>query len=98
MILATIADLAEGDEGDLPGALALLQRQMKAGLTSAAALGFFEAGFADRVVAQALAVAFPNAFDRQSARLALRNAQAQAQEVVGQYPAYFVSVFQELLI
>jgi hypothetical protein len=98
MIVATIADLAESDEGDLPGALALLQRQMKSGLTSVAALGFFEAGFADRVVAQALAVAFPNAFDRQSARLALRNAQARAEAIVGQYPAYFVSVFQELLI
>ena len=71
---------------------------MKTGLTSVAALGFFEAGFADRVVAQALAVAFPNVSDRQSARLALRNAQAQARQVVDQYPAYFASVLQELLI
>lgn len=98
MILATIADLAEGDEGDLPGALALLQRQMKVGLATVAALGFFEAGFADRVVAQALAAAFPNVVDRQSARLALRNAQGPAREIINQYPAYFDSVLQELLI
>ncbi len=98
MILATIADLAAGDEGDLPEALALLQRQMKSGLTSLAALGFFEAGFADRVVAQALALAFPNVSNRQSARLALRNGQAQARQVVDQYPAYFTSVLHELLI
>ncbi|MEH2566744.1 helicase [Bradyrhizobium sp. AZCC 2289] len=97
MILATIADLAEGDEGELSGALALLQRQMKSGLTSIAALGFFEAGFADRVVAQTLAEAFPNVVDRQSARLAARNATAQAREVVGPYPAYFTSVLNELL-
>lgn len=38
MILATIADLAEGDAGELPGAIALLQRQMKCGLPSLASL------------------------------------------------------------
>jgi hypothetical protein len=97
MILATIADLAEGDEGGLSGALTLLQRQMKSGLTSLAALGFLEAGFADRVVAQALAGTFPNVVDRQSARLAIRNGTSQAREVVGQYPAYFTSVLDELL-
>ena len=97
MILATIADLAEGDEGELPGALTLLQRQVKSGLASVAALGFFEAGFADRVVAQALADAFPNVADRQSARLAARNAAVQAREVITPYPAYFMSVLDELL-
>ncbi|MGY4360470.1 helicase [Bradyrhizobium sp. i1.3.6] len=97
MILATIADLAEGDEGELPGALTLLQRQVKSGLTSVAALGFFEAGFADRVVAKTLAEAFPNVADRQSARLAARNAAARAREVITPYPAYFTSVLDELL-
>jgi hypothetical protein len=97
MILATIADLAEGDEGELPGALTWLQRQVKSGLTSTAALGFFEAGFADRVVAQTLANAFPNVADRQSARLVVRNAAAQAREVITSYPAYFTSVLDELL-
>jgi ATP-dependent Lon protease len=38
----------------------------KSGLTSTAALGFFGAGFADRVVAQALANTFPDVADRQS--------------------------------
>jgi hypothetical protein len=71
---------------------------MKSGLTSLAALGFFEAGFGDRVVAQALAMAFPNVVDRQSARLATRNGTAQAREIIGQYPAYFTSVLNEPLI
>ena len=97
MILATIADLEEGAEGQLPGALALLQRQMKAGLTSLAALGFFEAGFADRVVAQALGEAFPDVGDRQSARLAVTNEAFQARSVLTPYPAYFTSVLDELL-
>jgi hypothetical protein len=98
MILATIADLAEGDEGELPGAIALLQRQMKSGLPSLAALSFFEAGFADRVVAQAMADAFPAVVDRHSARVAIRNSPAQARELVGQYPAYFGSILDEILI
>jgi hypothetical protein len=89
---------AEIDDGELPEALARLQRQMKSGLTSLAALGFFEAGFADRIVAQALAARFPDVSDRQSARLAVRNANAQAREIVGQYPGYFVSILDELLV
>jgi helicase len=98
MILATIADLAEADEGELPSALTLLQRQMKSGLPSFAALGFFEAGFADRVVAQALAETFPTVGDRQSARLAIRNATGRAREVVALYPSYFAFVLDELLV
>jgi hypothetical protein len=97
MILATIADLAEENEGELPDALAFLQRQLKCGLPSPAALGFFEAGFADRVVAQSLAEAFPDVVDRQSARVAARNAAAQARDTLNQFPAYFRSVLEELL-
>jgi hypothetical protein len=97
MILATIADLAEEDEGDLPGALTLLQRQLKCGLPSLAALGFFEAGFADRVVAQALAGAFPDVADRQSARIVVRNSIAPARAILDQFPAYFGSVLEALL-
>jgi hypothetical protein len=99
MIFATIADLAEGDEGELPGALTLLQRQMKCGLGTLAALGFYEAGFADRVVAQALAGSFPHVVDRQSARLAARNSNSTPliRQIVAQYPAYFTSVLDELL-
>lgn len=97
MILATIADLAQADKGELPGALAFLQRQFKCGLPSPAALGFFEAGFADRVVAQSLAEAFPDVVDRQTARITARNAPDQLSEVIGQYPAYFRSVLNELL-
>lgn len=97
MILATLADLAEGDEGDLPSALVLLQRQMKCGLNSYAALGFFEAGFADRFVAQALAAAFPNVVDRQSAQSVTRKTAQGIREILGRYPAYFTSILEELL-
>ena len=55
MIVAALADFAETSDDDLRGALALLQQQIKYGLNSTAAIGFFEAGFADRVVAMELA-------------------------------------------
>jgi superfamily II DNA/RNA helicase len=96
MIVATLADLAEGDDEVLFDALSLLQRQMKIGLASQAALGFFEAGFADRVVAQSLADAFPNVADRHSARAVVRANNEAAHTILTQYPAYFVNVLDEL--
>ncbi|CAM5771848.1 hypothetical protein LMIY3S_03646 [Labrys miyagiensis] len=97
MIVATLADLAEEDGNELPNELALIQRMLKCGLPTRAALGFFEAGFADRVVAAALAVAFPNVLDRQSARLAVRGEVARAREVLGRFPSYFESILDEFL-
>ena len=75
-----------------------LQRQMKSGLPSLAALGFFDAGFADRVVAQAMAETFPDVVDRYSARVAIRNGAGRARELLARYPAYFESVLDELLV
>jgi hypothetical protein len=97
MIVATLADLAEGQD-DLSQALSSLQRRMKAGLPSEAACGFFEAGFADRVVAQSLAATFPNAGDRHSARAIVREAPARARSVLNEFPAYFMSILDELLV
>ena len=51
MVVASLADLAEPLDPALQGALALLQRQVKNGLTDKAALAFLEVGFTDRVVA-----------------------------------------------
>jgi helicase len=96
MIVATIADLAEGGDEVLFNALSLLQRQVKMGLESQAALGFFEAGFADRVVAQSLADAFPNVADRQSAKAMIRANNERAAAILDQYPAYFINVLEEL--
>lgn len=96
MILATIADLAEGDEDNLSRSISVLQRQMKAGLPSQAACGFFEVGFADRVVAQSLALTFPQVSDRNSARATIRQANAQARIIINEFPAYFEDVLDEL--
>ena len=96
MILATIGDLAEGGDDNLSSSISVLQRQMKSGLPSQAACRFFEAGFADRVVAQSLASAFPQVSDRRSARATIRRSIDQARIIINEFPAYFQDVLDEL--
>ena len=52
MVVASIADLTENLSGTLHAAFALIQRQIKYGLTERSAIAFHEAGFADRHVAR----------------------------------------------
>ena len=96
MIVASLADFAEPLDDDLRGALALLQQKVKYGLTTSAAIGFFEAGFADRVVATELASLFPHVQNRSQARAAARGAAATVRATLEQYPGYFSSVFDEI--
>ena len=96
MIIGTVADLAEGGDDGLHSALSGLQRQIKTGLPSDAAVGFFEAGFADRVVAQSLAEGFPDVSDRYSARLAVRGDRQRSVRALAEHPAYFSQVLNEL--
>lgn len=52
MILASITDLAEPVSQELRDSVAAVQRQVKNGLQNDQANAFYEAGFADRIVAQ----------------------------------------------
>jgi hypothetical protein len=96
MIVASLADLADPLDPDVQAGLALLQRQVKNGLTSRAALAFMESGFADRVVALALAAAMPEVNDRHSVRAVCRNRAAEINAVLAAYPSYFSVVAKEL--
>ncbi|MGO7672704.1 DEAD/DEAH box helicase [Rhizobium ruizarguesonis] len=96
MVIASLADLLEGGDPAVHGAVVKLQRQAKAGLSSTAALVFYEIGFADRLVASILGSAFPAVTDRASARAALRVDEAASKIVVQQFPAYFEVVLQEV--
>jgi hypothetical protein len=96
MVIATLADLAEPLDPGVQGALALLQRQVKHGLTNRSALAFLEAGFADRVVASALAAAWPVVGERAGVRAACRNNPAEVNAVLAAYPTYFTVVANEL--
>ena len=96
MIVAAMADLVEGLDEDLYKELVLLQRQIKNGLSNASALAFYEAGFKDRVVAQALAAAFDGVTDRTGVRRVCRRQREELNAVLDAFPAYFQSVAEEL--
>jgi hypothetical protein len=96
MVVASLADLVEPLDGELYRELVLLQRQIKNGLSNTAALAFFEAGFKDRVVAQALAAAFVTVSDRAGVRRVCRILRADLDAVLHAFPAYFQSVAEEL--
>ena len=96
MVVASIADLLEPLDENLHEELLLLQRQIKNGLSSAAALAFHEAGFKDRVVAQALAAAFEGVDDRTGVRRVCRAQSDELNAVLDAFPAYFRCVADEL--
>ncbi len=97
MIIATLADLADGLNDVLRDAFKVLQRQMKAGLTSAAALGMYEVGFADREIAKDLGVRFVNVIDYGTAIAWIRANSQYTREAIAAYPAYFENILDELL-
>lgn len=96
MIVASLADFAEAPDDDLRGDLAVLQQQIKYGLSSSAAIGFFEAGFPDRVVATELANLFPGVQNRSQARAMARRETVAARVALAEYPSYFSSVLDEI--
>jgi helicase len=97
MIIATLADLIEGVNDALRDALKLLQRQMKAGLALAPALGMYEVGFADREIAKDLGARFPNVIDYGTAKAWIRANGRFTREAISAYPAYFETVLDEIL-
>lgn len=96
MIVASIADLVKPLDEVLYEELVLLHRQIKNGLSNTAALAFYEAGFKDRVVAQALAAAFGGVADRTGVRRVCRTQREELNAVLDAFPAYFHSVAEEL--
>lgn len=97
MIIATLADLADGLNDVLRDAFKFLQRQMKVGLASAAALGMYEVGFADREIAKDLGALFVNVIDVGTAKAWIRANGQYTREAIAAYPAYFENVLDELL-
>jgi hypothetical protein len=95
MITASMADLTEAMDGNLHTGFATLQKQIKYGLTDPAAIAFVEAGMADRVVASALSVVWPNVRDRAGVRAAFQNAQVR-EGSLSAFPAYFSAVASEI--
>lgn len=96
MIIAAMADLVEGRSAYLHSQLVLLQKKVKYGLPSRAAIAFYEAGFADRIIAQTLADAFPDTVGFADVIMRCRSEQATIITELEQYPKYFGEVAREL--
>ncbi|WP_181165258.1 MULTISPECIES: DEAD/DEAH box helicase [unclassified Mesorhizobium] len=96
MVISSIADLIEPVAAALYERLVVLQKRVKFGLESPAAIAFFEAGFADRVVAQSLAEKFPGVVDRKDAGNACRKESDRVAEVLQSFPSFFKYVANEL--
>lgn len=95
MIVASIADLAEEMDEALYVATLRLQRQIKTGLTEAAALAFHEAGFADRHIAGLLGASYPQVTDRGGVRAVCQQEDA-IRPLLAMFPSYFTAVAAEL--
>jgi hypothetical protein len=96
MIVASLADLVESIDERLHHAIALLQKRIKYGLGTPAAIAFYEAGFADRVVASALATRWSNQFDRTGVRTVCRREKYAVRTLLAGFPCYFAAVASEL--
>ncbi|WP_426610463.1 hypothetical protein [Bradyrhizobium sp. McL0616] len=95
MVVSTVADLAEGLDGALVDAFKFLQRQMKAGLTTGAALGMYEVGFSDREIAKSLAATFSQVTNFATARAWVRANGDLTRGLIATYPAYFGTVLTD---
>lgn len=96
IVVATMADLMEDVAPEIFERLSLLQRQMKSGLQSREALAFFEAGFADRIVATTLATHFSQYQERGAVRRFVRREKESVASIIEQFPSYFLSVCDEM--
>jgi len=91
---------AQGEQEHLERFMRLLQKRLKYGLPSVGTIAFFEAGFAERVVAQALGqfVGEPFVVSATEVRDQLRRMSGDAADkFFGEYPAYFRSMYDVLL-
>ncbi|RWG90585.1 MAG: DEAD/DEAH box helicase [Mesorhizobium sp.] len=96
MIFSALADLTSAIDEELHTAIAALQKRVKYGLTNLAEFAFAEAGFADRIVASALATAFPAVTSRAGVRQVCRMQGDAIGVVLTDFPAYFATVADEL--
>ncbi|MER9570266.1 DEAD/DEAH box helicase [Mesorhizobium opportunistum] len=96
MVVAALADLVEERSEDLHARLVTVQKKIKYGLSSDAAIAFQEAGFADRVVAQALGDAFPVIDGYRDVVTACRTQRELVLATIEPFPRYFEEVALEL--
>jgi hypothetical protein len=98
-ITEALAQVIGGEEEKerLEGLMNTLQKRLKYGLPTDSAIAFFEAGFAERVVAQEVdAAILATATNTSTARTLVKKSASEVRAVIDRYPAYFHSVFASM--
>jgi len=105
LVLSAVRDSINKHGEHLAGArrvlylLDLLQKQVKYGLPNAGCVALFEAGFSDREVAQRIEYKIWATFDDpDSVAAAIRDWQADVEDILFDYPSYFRSVFLSMIV
>lgn len=78
------------------GLLEALHKRFKYGLPSQTSVVLYELGFADRVIASALATALGPVDSKADVKAALRAHREDFAELLSQYPAYFVELLERV--
>ena len=84
------------DYADAAQALRQLQKRIKYGLSSTPEILLYEAGFADRVLAQRLAALLESINSRRAALTQLRERSTDVRELLAEFPTYFSRVLDNL--
>ena len=99
LVIGAVTEFCRNSSSDetLIKNLSQLQKRVRYGLNSIAAIIFYELGFADRVISTELSGLFSEVASRSTAIDALSIGQSTARNLMTQYPAYFTALLQDLL-
>lgn len=87
----------EEEKNRLVDLMNILQKRLKYGLPTQSTIAFYEVGFAERVVAQAVDAAIGiQATSTTNARTLLKQSNTEAGPVIALFPAYFQSLYSSL--
>jgi hypothetical protein len=85
------------DDDRLVSNLRQLQKSLRYGLSSPAAITFYELGFSDRVISTELSTLLPEITSRSTAIEAISSSQDAVREMLRHYPKYFTTLLEEVL-
>lgn len=100
LALGAVAELVAAilpDETTLVMRIRNLQQKVKFGLPSQTSIVMHELGFADRVIAQALANILGRCSSKRAGRQQLKRHKGSVQNLLAQYPSYFRFIFENTL-
>ncbi len=100
-VLGAITELFKllSPDEDSQGAVSVLetlQKRLKYGLPSDVSTFLYEAGFADRPLANVLAVVVPGISSRSQLQASMRQSKGAIEDVLGSYPQYFMRVYERV--